>query len=58
LDLIRALRDRYGYAWRVLVDWRHLTKVKDHPRFQELLREEDEMVKEIESAIDEGVYPL
>jgi MinD-like ATPase involved in chromosome partitioning or flagellar assembly len=58
LDLIRALRDRYGYAWRVLVDWRHLAKVKDHHRFQELLREEDEMVEEIESAIDQGIYPL
>ena len=58
LDLIRALRDRYGYAWRVLVDWRHLAKVKDQPLFQQFLREEDEMVEEIESAIDQGVYPL
>ena len=58
LDLIRALRDRHGYAWRVLVDWRHLNKVKDHPRFQDFLREEDSMVEEIESAIDQGVYPL
>jgi MinD-like ATPase involved in chromosome partitioning or flagellar assembly len=58
MDLIRALRNRYGYAWRVLVDWRHLAKVKDQPLFQQFLREEDEMVEEIESAIDQGVYPL
>jgi MinD-like ATPase involved in chromosome partitioning or flagellar assembly len=58
LNLVHVLRNRYGYAWRVLVDWRHLAKVKDHPRFQELLREEDGMVEEIETAIDRGVYPL
>ncbi|MBW8875453.1 MAG: AAA family ATPase [Acidobacteria bacterium] len=58
LKLIRALRDRYGYAWRVLVDWRRLAKVKDQPLFQQFIREEDEMVEEIESAIDQGVYPL
>lgn len=58
LDLMRALRDRYGYAWRVLVDWRHLDKLKDQARFQSFLREEDEMVEEIEVAINQGVYPL
>ena len=48
----------YGYAWRVLVDWRHLESVKDHPAFVEFIRAEDEMVEEIESAIDRGEYPL
>jgi len=48
----------YGYAWRVLVDWRHLASVKDHPLFVEFLRQEDEMVDEIEGAIDRGEYTL
>lgn len=48
----------YGYAWRVLVDWRHLKSVKDHPLFVEFIRAEDQMVEEIESAIDRGEYPL
>jgi MinD-like ATPase involved in chromosome partitioning or flagellar assembly len=58
LAWIALARMTYGYAWRVLVDWRHLESVKDHPRFQGFLREEDEMVEEIESAIDQGIYPL
>ena len=48
----------YGYAWRVLVDWRHLESVKDHPLFVEFIGQEDEMVDEIESAIDRGEYTL
>ncbi|HEX4961749.1 MAG TPA: ParA family protein [Thermoanaerobaculia bacterium] len=58
LELVKALRDRYGYAWRVLVDWHRLEKTKEHPLFQDLLGKEDAMVKEIESAIDQGIYPL
>ncbi|MCX7049795.1 MAG: AAA family ATPase [Candidatus Sumerlaeota bacterium] len=48
----------YGYAWRVLVDWRHLKNVKDHPRFIEFLKAEDEEINKIESMIDNGTYPL
>ena len=48
----------HGYAWRVLVDWRHLESVKDHPLFVEFIRQEDELVNEIESAIDRGDYTL
>ncbi len=48
----------YGYAWRVLVDWRYLEPVKNHPSFVEFLRQEDEEVEKIESAIDRGEYPL
>ena len=48
----------YGYAWRVLVDWRYLESVKDHPSFVAFLRQEDEEVEKIESAIDRGEYPL
>lgn len=48
----------YGYAWRVLVDWRYLESVKNHPSFVAFLRQEDEEVEKIESAIDRGEYPL
>ena len=48
----------YGYAWRVLVDWRHLDSVKDHPAFVEFMRREDEQVEEVEAAITKGEYPL
>lgn len=58
LGWLMMARLTYGYAWRVLVDWRHLEPVKDHPAFVEFIRAEDEMVEEIESAIDRGEYPL
>ena len=32
--------------------------VKDHPAFVEFIRQEDELVNEIESAIDRGEYAL
>jgi len=48
----------HGYAWRVLVDWRYLESVKSHPSFVAFLRQEDEEVEKIESAIDRGEYPL
>jgi MinD-like ATPase involved in chromosome partitioning or flagellar assembly len=51
-------RLRYGYVWRVLVDWRYFDEVKEHPEFQEFLRKEDEIVDEVEAAIDRGEYPL
>jgi len=51
-------RFSYGYAWRVLVDWRYLESVKNHPSFVAFIRQEDEEVEKIESAIDRGEYPL
>jgi hypothetical protein len=51
-------RFHYGYAWRVLTDWRYFDEVKQHPRFQTFLREEDEVVAEIEGQIDSGYFPL
>ncbi|MBM4036565.1 MAG: hypothetical protein FJ291_32920 [Planctomycetes bacterium] len=58
LRWLAMARERYGYAWRVLVDWRHLASVKDHPLFVEFMRQEDELVDEIEGAIDRGEYTL
>jgi len=58
LGWIVLSRFRYGYAWRVLVDWRYLEPVKNHPSFVAFLRQEDEEVEKIESAIDRGEYPL
>jgi hypothetical protein len=58
LGWIGLSRLRYGYAWRVLVDWTRLKRVEDHPDFQRFLKEEDEDVERIESLIDQGVYPL
>ena len=58
LGWLSVARLAYGYAWRVLVDWRHLEQVKDHPDFVEFLRKEDEHAEAIESAIDRGEYPL
>jgi hypothetical protein len=55
---IKLARISYGYAWRVLVDWRHLDKVKTHPSFRQFIQEEDELVNKIESGIDQGIYPL
>jgi cellulose biosynthesis protein BcsQ len=49
---------RYGYAWRVLLDWRYFDEVKQHPRFQDFVREEDEIVAAIEERIDRGEFPL
>ena len=51
-------RTVYGYAWRVLADWRHLEAVRTHPAFVDLLRAEDGHAKAIEAAIDSGEYPL
>lgn len=58
LGWIVLSRLSYGYAWRVLVDWRYLESVKNHPSFVAFLRQEDEEVEKIESAIDRGEYPL
>ena len=58
LGWINISRLIYGYGWRVLVDWRYLESVKDHPSFVQFLREEDAMVEEIESAFDRGEYTL
>lgn len=51
-------RLHYGYAWRVLLDWRYFDEVKQHPRFQVFLHEEDEAVAEVERKIDKGDFPL
>ena len=51
-------RLHYGYAWRVLVDWRYFEDLKQHPELQAFLRQEDEVVAEIEAAIDCGEIPL
>jgi MinD-like ATPase involved in chromosome partitioning or flagellar assembly len=48
----------HGYAWRVLVDWRHLEHVREHPKFVAFMRDEDAQVDKIEAAIDRGRYPL
>ena len=58
LGWIVLSRLSYGYAWRVLVDWRYLEPVKNHPSFVAFLRQEDEEVEKIESAIDRGEYLL
>jgi hypothetical protein len=42
----------------VIVDWRHLKAVQDHPKFVAFLQEEDERVAKIEAGIDRGRYPL
>lgn len=55
--LLRA-QFRYGYAWRVLLDWRYFDEVKQHPDFQAFLHQEDEAVASIEEAITRGEYPL
>lgn len=58
LGWIALSKFSYGYAWRVLVDWRYLDSVKNHPSFIAFLRQEDEEIEKIESAIDRGEYPL
>jgi hypothetical protein len=58
LAWLHLARLHYGYAWRVLVDWRYFDEVKEHPKFQAFLRQEDEVVAEIEGAIDRGDFPL
>jgi len=58
LAWLHLARLHYGYAWRVLVDWRYFEGVKQHPEFQDFLRQEDEVVKDIEAAIDRGEIPL
>lgn len=58
LAWIHLARLHYGYAWRVLLDWRYFEEVKQHPDFQAFLQQEDEAVAYIEDAIDRGVYPL
>jgi hypothetical protein len=58
LGWLSVARLSYGYAWRVLVDWRHLEQVKGDPAFVEFLRKEDQQAEAIESAIDSGEYPL
>lgn len=58
LAWIKLARRSYGYAWRVIVDWRHLRAVASNPRFQEFVADEDERVAGIERGIDDGFYPL
>jgi cellulose biosynthesis protein BcsQ len=58
LAWLHLARLHYGYAWRVLTDWRYFDEVKQHSRFQTFLREEDEVVAEIEGQIDSGYFPL
>ncbi len=55
LDLCRSV---HGYAWRVLVDWRHLAPIRKQPKIAAFLREEDEVVEDVEAAIDSGQYSL
>lgn len=58
VDWLTLARLSYGYAWRVMIDWTHLESVKDEPVFKKFISEEDELVEQIESSIDGGVYPL
>ncbi len=58
VDWLYLARVSYGYAWRVMIDWAHLESVRDEPVFRKFLTEEDELVEQIESSIDRGVYPL
>lgn len=58
LEMLVRARFRYGYAWRVLLDWRYFDEVKQHPDFQAFLQQEDEAVASIEEAITRGEYLL
>ncbi|HEX4960692.1 MAG TPA: AAA family ATPase [Thermoanaerobaculia bacterium] len=58
LAWLHLARLHYGYAWRVLIDWRYFDEAKSHPRFQAFLREEDEIVAAVEAKIDRGELPL
>jgi MinD-like ATPase involved in chromosome partitioning or flagellar assembly len=58
LAWVNLCRIFHGYAWRVLVDWRHLKEVRRHPRFAAFMQRDDEETEKIEAAIDRGRYPL
>ena len=58
LGWLSLARHSYGYAWRVLVDWRNLKNVQDHPAFIAFIEAEDKLANRIEHAIDVGTLPL
>jgi hypothetical protein len=58
LAWVNLCRLFHGYAWRVLVDWRHLAHVRTHPKFVAFMKQDDEQTEKIEAAIDRGRYPL
>jgi len=55
---LKQARREYGYAWRVLIDWHHLSAVSDDPRFIGYMQQEDEVIDEIERAFDMGHFSL
>lgn len=58
LRWVTLARHLHGYAWRVIVDWRHLRALKGAPHFESYLAHEDELARRVEKQIDTGVFPL
>ena len=51
-------RRSHGYAWPGFIDWNQLESIRSHAKFVAFVKAEDDLVAEIESAIDVGRYRL
>jgi MinD-like ATPase involved in chromosome partitioning or flagellar assembly len=58
LKCIEMGRRNHGYAWRVMINWNRLKRVRSCPEFQEFLAAEDNAVKHVEAQFDQGIWPL
>jgi MinD-like ATPase involved in chromosome partitioning or flagellar assembly len=58
LRWIEIGRVSYGYAWRVIINWRRLDSVKDTDVFRKFIEEENAAVEEVESKFDLGIWSL
>jgi MinD-like ATPase involved in chromosome partitioning or flagellar assembly len=58
LKCIEKGRRNHGYAWRVMINWNRLKRVRSCPEFQDFLAAEDNAVKHVEAQFDQGIWPL
>ena len=56
--LMDSARNSFGYAWRALVNWRHVGDLTKSEPISRLLNAEDKMVEELEAKVNTGVLSL
>lgn len=58
LKCIEKGRSNEGYAWRAMINWKRLKRVRSCPEFKDFIAAEDAAVAHVESQFDQGIWPL
>lgn len=58
LKCIEQARMVYGYAWRVMVNWKRLKRVQSCPEFKQFMAAEEAAIQAVEEKFDQGIWPL